>query len=250
MNKSRYTKNNCWRMLPYGKMLYKGGLDMQKYVCSICGFVYDESSGYEKDGIALNTKWEDVPDTWVCPLCGATKGEFVLQIEKEKEAVKTEPMPDEEEIIRELSVEELSALCSNLAKGCEKQYRQEEALSFKELADFYNSKSISDQNLDFHSLLALMEDDLNNSYTSANKKATALKDRGAMRALTWNEKVTRILYSLLKRYEDQKDVLLENTNVYVCEICGFVYIGDMVPEICPVCKVPSLKIVEIPKGVA
>jgi len=223
---------------------------MQKYVCSICGFVYDESTGYEKDGISPNTKWEDVPDSWVCPLCGATKSDFVLQTEQKIDIAETITMPDEEENLRELSVEELSALCSNLAKGCEKQYKQEEAMLFTELADFYQSKSISDPKSDFHDLLALMEDDLNNGYVSANKKAVSIQDRGAMRALTWNEKVTRILYSLLKRYEEQKDELLENTKVYVCEICGFVYIGDEVPEICPVCKVPSLKIVEIPKGVA
>lgn len=223
---------------------------MQKYVCSICGFVYDESTGYEKDGISPNTKWEDVPDNWVCPLCGATKSDFVLQKEQKKDPIETITMPEEEEDLRELSVEELSALCSNLAKGCEKQYKQEEAMLFTELADFYQSKSISDTKSDFHNLLALMEDDLNNGYVNANKKAVSLKDRGAMRALTWNEKVTRILYSLLKRYEEKKEELLENTNVYVCEICGFVYIGDEVPEICPVCKVPSLKIVEIPKGVA
>jgi rubrerythrin len=41
--------------------------------------------------------------------------------------------------------------------------------------------------------------------------------------------------------------MLENTNVYVCEICGFIYVGDTPPEICPVCKVPSLKLRRVEK---
>ncbi len=42
---------------------------MDKYVCSLCGYVYD-------GGIAPGTKFEDIPDDWVCPLCGATKDMF------------------------------------------------------------------------------------------------------------------------------------------------------------------------------
>lgn len=49
---------------------------MKKYVCTVCGFVYDESLGYPEGGIAPGTKWEDVPDDWVCPICGASKAEF------------------------------------------------------------------------------------------------------------------------------------------------------------------------------
>lgn len=96
----------------------------------------------------------------------------------------------------------------------------------------------------------LAVEDLNAAYPAANAIAAEKADRGALRALTWSEKVTRILYSILNRYEKQGDGLLENTKVYVCEICGFVYIGDESPEICPVCKVPSLKIRKIDRGVA
>ncbi|HAA38123.1 MAG TPA: rubredoxin, partial [Firmicutes bacterium] len=60
-------------------------------------------------------------------------------------------------------------------------------------------------------------------------------------ALTWSEKVTRILKSLLHRYQKEGDALLENTGVYVCTICGFIYIGDELPEVCPVCKVATWK---------
>lgn len=49
---------------------------MKKYTCSICGFVYDEALGDPDNGIAAGTKWEDIPDSWVCPLCGASKDQF------------------------------------------------------------------------------------------------------------------------------------------------------------------------------
>ncbi|HBD85978.1 MAG TPA: rubredoxin [Clostridiales bacterium] len=49
---------------------------MAKYVCNICGYEYDESAGYPDGGIAAGTKWEDLPEDFVCPLCGAGKDEF------------------------------------------------------------------------------------------------------------------------------------------------------------------------------
>lgn len=52
---------------------------MKKYTCSVCGYVYDEEKGDPDSGIAPGTKWEDVPDSWVCPVCGAAKSEFAEQ---------------------------------------------------------------------------------------------------------------------------------------------------------------------------
>jgi rubrerythrin len=49
------------------------------------------------------------------------------------------------------------------------------------------------------------------------------------------------LNSILSRYEKEGDALLDNTGVYVCTICGYIYIGDTIPDICPVCKVPNWK---------
>jgi rubredoxin-NAD+ reductase len=54
----------------------KGEITMAKYVCNVCGYEYDESEGYPEGGIAPGTKWEDVPEDFVCPLCGAGKDEF------------------------------------------------------------------------------------------------------------------------------------------------------------------------------
>lgn len=49
---------------------------MQKYVCTACGYIYDPEVGDENSGIAPGTAFEDLPDSWVCPLCGAGKGAF------------------------------------------------------------------------------------------------------------------------------------------------------------------------------
>ena len=49
---------------------------MKKYVCSICGYVYDPAVGDEDNGIAPGTAFEDLPEDYVCPLCGASKDVF------------------------------------------------------------------------------------------------------------------------------------------------------------------------------
>ena len=49
---------------------------MAKYVCTVCGFVYDEAEGYPDGGIAPGTKWVDVPDDFTYPLCGVGKDMF------------------------------------------------------------------------------------------------------------------------------------------------------------------------------
>ncbi len=49
-----------------------------KYVCNICGWEYDEEMGHPDSGVENGTKWEDVPDDFVCPLCGVGKENFSL----------------------------------------------------------------------------------------------------------------------------------------------------------------------------
>jgi len=49
---------------------------MKKYQCLVCGWVYDEAEGAPAEGIAAGTRWQDVPDGWVCPDCGVTKSDF------------------------------------------------------------------------------------------------------------------------------------------------------------------------------
>ena len=52
---------------------------IMKYVCSICGYVYDPEVGDPDHGIAPGTKFEDLPEDWACPDCGVDKSNFVPQ---------------------------------------------------------------------------------------------------------------------------------------------------------------------------
>ena len=49
---------------------------MQKYQCTICGYVYDPEEGDPDSGIAPGTAFEDIPEDWYCPVCGVTKSEL------------------------------------------------------------------------------------------------------------------------------------------------------------------------------
>lgn len=53
-----------------------GGPNGTVYRCANCGFCYDETMGSPEDGIGPGTTWEDVPEDWYCPQCGAEKGNF------------------------------------------------------------------------------------------------------------------------------------------------------------------------------
>lgn len=215
---------------------------MKQYVCSICRYVYDEAKGIPEAGIAPGTKWADLPEGWVCPLCGATKAEF---IEQGGDVQAKKPVMDAPADMKELSPMEMGIVCSNLARGCEKQYKEEEAALFTELAGYYKSVSAPAENPSFAKLLDLIEKDLEDGFPAATAASSAPMDRGALRALVWSEKVTRILKSLLTRYEKEGDAMFEKTDVHVCTICGFVFVGDTPPAICPVCKVPGWKFEKI-----
>lgn len=54
----------------------KGECIMEKWVCNPCGYVYDPAEGDPDNGIAPGTPFENLPDDWVCPICGASKDEF------------------------------------------------------------------------------------------------------------------------------------------------------------------------------
>lgn len=52
--------------------------EFKKYICVVCGLIYDEAEGWPEDGIEAGTLWDDVPETWMCPDCGVTKEDFEL----------------------------------------------------------------------------------------------------------------------------------------------------------------------------
>lgn len=207
---------------------------MRKFKCTICGFIYGG---------------DDIPEDFACPLCGAPRTAFE-ELKDDIITVAPEAAPevveDEHfESLTELAERELSVLCSNLAKGCEKQQMPEESELFKKLADYYKSKATLQDGGSLDDVKQLLDDDLSEKYSRANAVSTARADRGALRALVWGEKVSRMIKSLLERYAREGEAMLENTKVYVCDICGFIYVGNVLPEVCPVCKVPNFKILQV-----
>ena len=201
-----------------------------RYVCKICGYIYDEA----KEGVPF----ESLPDTWKCPLCGAAKSDF--EPEKPKETIAAVKHAE----LKELSVGQLSALCSNLARGCDKQYKEEEAGLFRQLADYFASITPPVNDSSLVDIAAMLQRDIDD-YPSVRATADAAGDRGAARICVWGEKVTRMLSGLVERYMKEGESMLAGTKVWICTVCGFVYIGDEAPELCPVCKVPSWKFEEI-----
>ena len=206
-----------------------------KYICQICGYVYDDAK--EK------VPFEELPDDWKCPLCGAAKSDFKPEANGDEKKVVT-AIEQVEADLEKLSAGQLAALCSNLARGCEKQYKQEEADLFKQLADYFTAVVPAVNDASVEKLAKELQTDANN-YAAVRATADANADRGAARVCVWGEKVTRMLSSLVNRYLNEGEAMLKDTNIWVCTTCGFVYIGDTPPELCPVCKVPDWKFEKI-----
>lgn len=96
---------------------------MKQYICTVCGYIH------ETEG--------ELPDDFKCPLCGAGKDAFVLK----EETAKAEETLEKPHTEKELSPMEMSIICSNLVRGCEKQYMPEESESFRKLAEFFHQKA-------------------------------------------------------------------------------------------------------------
>ena len=233
-----------------------------RYICMICGYVYDDAK--EK------VPFESLPASWKCPLCGAAKSDFkpeakpAAKVEPASQPTKADPASTptkastpptaqidapvtEDSDLKKLSPGQLSALCSNLARGCEKQYKPEEAGLFRELADYFASVTPAIDDASVENIAALLWSDIDN-YSGLRAAADEASDRGAARVCVWGERVTRMLSSLVIRYLNEGEALLADTNIWVCTVCGFVYIGDEAPELCPVCKVPAWKFEKIEGG--
>ena len=238
-----------------------------RYICMICGYVYDDAK--EK------VPFESLPASWKCPLCGAAKSDFKPEeIPVSKPAAKMKPTSEAanaDPALQPANIDPASAptkaatpstaqidapvtedsdlkkLCSNLARGCEKQYKPEEAGLFRELADYFASVTPAIDDASVENIAALLWSDIDN-YSGLRAAADEASDRGAARVCVWGERVTRMLSSLVIRYLNEGEALLADTNIWVCTVCGFVYIGDEAPELCPVCKVPAWKFEKIEGG--
>lgn len=53
-------------------------MSYRKYMCVVCGYIYDEEQGDPEEGIPPGTRWDDLPITWCCPDCGASKEDFEM----------------------------------------------------------------------------------------------------------------------------------------------------------------------------
>lgn len=134
-----------------------------------------------------------------------------------------------------------SVLCSNLARGSEKQYLPEIAGLFTQLADYFRQQAAPIEQPSLEALDSRIKQDEEAGLPAARAVATRLRDRGALRVLNWADKVTKIQATLLRRYQKTGEEVVADTNVYVCSACGFIFVGDEAPELCPVCKVPAWK---------
>lgn len=56
---------------------------MRRWQCALCGYIYDEAEGDPDGGVPPGTRWEDVPDDWVCPECGVGKEDFEMVVVEE-----------------------------------------------------------------------------------------------------------------------------------------------------------------------
>ena len=50
-----------------------------KYICTVCGYIYNESDGDPSRGVLPGTKWDELPSDFTCPICGADRGEFAAR---------------------------------------------------------------------------------------------------------------------------------------------------------------------------
>ena len=224
-----------------------------KYICQVCGYVYDEASEA--------CPFDQLPDSWQCPWCKAPKTQFKPE-QAEAPAEEASDAADDAGAdagsglagvaagaddagdLKQLSPGQLAALCTNLARGCEKQYKEEESKLFAELAAYFTAAVPPAEDASVEALAKQLQDEIS-LYPGTRAAADIVRDRGAARALVWGEKVTRMLSSLVSRYLEEGEAMLAGTEIWICTACGFIYIGETPPELCPVCKVPSWKFEKI-----
>lgn len=136
----------------------------------------------------------------------------------------------------------LSILFSNLAKASEKQQKKRIYSAYSALAEEYRESSVKGDLKEIsNSLSKTLEED----YPLLQTEAQSAGDRGAQRAYLWGQKVTTLQRSLIDRYLSKGEELLAGKDLFVCEACGFIFLGSEVPAMCPVCKAPSSRFSKI-----
>lgn len=143
---------------------------------------------------------------------------------------------------------------SNLAKACEKQTRSREAELLWKIAEYFdgsglsatwgenrNSSDSAQAPSTFAEFAAAFGADESGYLAPVRDAAASDHDRGALRMATWASKVNAIQKSIAERYAKKGESLVEGRSIFVCEACGFIFIGDEAPAVCPVCKAPAMR---------
>ena len=120
---------------------------------------------------------------------------------------------------------------------------EEEKDLFRELSRHYEElESAKTGSLD--DVIDMVSSDIN-SFSKAMEVFSKYDDRGAKRVVNWASKSTNIMKVIIDTYKEKGIDYIKNTKIWVCDICGFIYVGDNPPKVCPVCRVPSVKILEV-----
>lgn len=94
---------------------------MKKWICLVCGWVYDEALGAPDEGIAPGTKWEDIPDDWTCPDCGVGKEDFEMVEVKSPASAPNQAAPEHRAAIDPVIIIGSGLAAHNLVKEFRKQ---------------------------------------------------------------------------------------------------------------------------------
>lgn len=191
------------------------GVFVTKYKCTICGYVYDEAIGDPDSGIAPGTKWEDIDDDWSCPLCGASKCDFVLIDDTLSKPVKASASSvvefdgenGNDPVVRQLAeaiAESERIVAEDLLR--ESGYMLPQGNNIKEILEgFLKHNKSEDFPVDAVKILL---------------------DKLFQKSVSKKENIKMIKYR--------------------CTVCGYIHEGEMGPDFkCPMCKQPASVFVAI-----
>lgn len=105
---------------------------MKSYICDLCGYIYDPTVGDPDNGIEAGTAFEDLPEDWVCPLCGAPTDQFSL-------------LEETDQVDSEEDMEQFEAVKTEQNKSEEESEEETELCTANELADDYRSDAFEQE---------------------------------------------------------------------------------------------------------
>ena len=177
-----------------------------RYVCKICGFVYDEAVGLAEPGVPAGTCWEAIPEAWHCPKCAAPKAVFAA-------AANSEAMSNGD--LGEKHPGEMAEICRSLCQ------------ILREVGD--NGETL----IQLQELISYLEND------ASGKQVEIAKEIGEGLAGRLSEAVKQVLFAVKAKWAE-KDQRTEQHEKWMCSICGHIHEGAFWKEYrCPVCHQPS-----------